>query len=256
MNFCGDSPKRTPPTIPCEGAVTQDMEVEALLERNKSWAAKIKDINPDFFNVIAQSQSPSYLWIGCSDSRVPAEQVLGLAPGTLFVHRNIANSVNNQDVSCHSVLHYAIEVLKVKHILICGHYNCGGVKAAMQNTHYGFIDHWLRNIRDVYRLHKDELDAISDMDARERRLVELNVIEQCCNVYKTGVFQRTRLQTFRDPTIKTPLPRIHPFVFDPSTGHVNKLKVDWEKIIPSLRDVYNLYEDTNEDAHFPHNAAK
>lgn len=228
-----------------EGASSMDGEILELLDRNKVWATNIQDINKDFFEEIHKEQKPDYLWIGCSDSRVPAEQILGLLPGKLFVHRNIANLVPNQDVNAHSVIHYAVGVLKVKHILICGHYNCGGVKAAMMKNDHGFIDHWLRNIRDVYRLHKKELDGIDDAEARYRRLVELNVIEQCVNVFKAGIVQQTRLENVQNPEIGHAFPRIHPLVFDPRDGKVTKLDVNWEEIVPALRDVYHLFE-TNE----------
>lgn len=225
-----------------EGASSMDGEITELLERNRVWAKNIQDINSEFFESIHKEQKPDYLWIGCSDSRVPAEQVLGLLPGKLFVHRNIANLIPNQDVNVHSVLNYAVGVLKVRHILVCGHYNCGGVKAAMGKSENGFIDHWLRNIRDVYRLHKKELDGIECPEERYRRLVELNVIEQCVNVFKTGIVQQTRLANVQDPAIGHAFPRIHPLVFDPRDGKVTKLDVNWESIVPALRDVYNLFE--------------
>ena len=169
-----------------------------LLEANRNWAAGAKTVDPSFFDVLASQQSPDYLWIGCSDSRVPANQITGLAPGEVFVHRNIANVVVHSDFNCLSVIEYAVRILKVKHIIVCGHYDCGGVRASIENRdHTPPLENWLRSIRDVYRLHSSELNAIKDPEQRHRRLVELNVIEQCINLFKTGVVQRKRVETFR-----------------------------------------------------------
>lgn len=149
-----------------------------LLENNKNWVKKKLELDPDYFNNLSGGQNPEYLWIGCSDSRVPANQITGTQPGEIFVHRNIANMVVHSDMNMLSVLSYAVDVLKVKHIIVCGHYGCGGVLAAMGNKQYGLIDNWLRHIKDVYRLYEKSLDAIEDVQERGRRLVELNVIEQ------------------------------------------------------------------------------
>jgi carbonic anhydrase len=149
---------------------------QKLLSNNKAWANEKTRVEPDFFDKLSKGQTPEYLWIGCSDSRVPANEITGTNPGEIFVHRNIANMVIHSDMNMLSVLSYAVEVLKVKHIIVCGHYGCGGVIAAMGNKQFGLIDNWLRHIKDVYRLHQSELDAITDTEERGRKLVELNVI--------------------------------------------------------------------------------
>lgn len=163
---------------------------EKLLLENKAWAAETVARDPEFFNRLVNLQSPEYLWIGCSDSRVPANQITGTQPGEIFVHRNVANMVVNTDINLLSVLQYAVEVLKVKHIIVCGHYGCGGVKAAMTSQSLGIIDKWLRNIKDVYRFHREELDEIQNEDLKCDRLVELNVEEQVLNLAKTAIVQR------------------------------------------------------------------
>ena len=163
---------------------------EKLLQENKTWAAETIAKDPDFFKNLVNLQSPEYLWIGCSDSRVPANQITGTQPGEIFVHRNIANMVVNTDLNLLSVLQYAVEVLHVKHIIVCGHYGCGGVQAAMTQKSLGIINKWLRNIKDVYRFHRDEIDAIEDEEQRTNRLVELNVQEQVLNLAKTSIIQK------------------------------------------------------------------
>ena len=160
-----------------------------LFENNKNWVKETTSQNPQFFEKLAQGQSPQFLWIGCSDSRVPANELTGTVPGDIFVHRNIANMVIHTDMSMLSVLDYSINVLGVKHIMVVGHYGCGGVNAAMGNKQVGLIDNWLRNIKDVYRLHETELDAIEDQEERSNRLVELNVQEQVFNLTKTSIVQ-------------------------------------------------------------------
>jgi carbonic anhydrase len=161
-----------------------------LFENNRKWADKIKKTDPDFFVKLSRQQTPEYLWIGCSDSRVPSNQIVDLLPGAIFVHRNIANVVIHTDLNCLSVIQYAVEVLKVKHIIVCGHYGCGGVRAALEKRSYGLIDTWLRHIKDVYRYHQDELDGITDEKERLNRLCELNVIEQVANVCHTSIVQK------------------------------------------------------------------
>jgi carbonic anhydrase len=164
---------------------------ELLLEDNKKWAANKVAANPDFFNSLLNIQTPEFLWIGCSDSRVPANEITNTQPGEIFVHRNVANLVINTDVNLLSVLDYAVNYLKVKHIIVCGHYGCGGVKAATTNADYNqVLNMWLRNIKDIYRIHRDELEAITDEDKRVDRLVELNVQEQIFNLAKTSTIQR------------------------------------------------------------------
>jgi carbonic anhydrase len=160
-----------------------------LFENNRLWADSIKKIHPDFFRKLSEQQAPEYLWIGCSDSRVPANEIVGLMPGEIFVHRNVANVVVHTDMNCLSVLQYAIDVLKVKHIMVVGHYGCGGVRAAMGNQALGLIDNWLRNIKDIYRQHRDKIDAIQDEEQRVNLLCELNVVEQVNNVCHTTIVQ-------------------------------------------------------------------
>ena len=163
--------------------------VPELFENNRKWVAHRVTKDKDYFKKLSTQQNPQYLWIGCSDSRIPANQVIGLEPGEVFVHRNVANLVANTDMNCLSVLEYGIEALKVKHVIVCGHYGCGGVKSAMEKTQLGLVDNWLRNIRDVYAHHKAELDAISNEKQRYARLVELNVIRQALNVCHTTIVQ-------------------------------------------------------------------
>ncbi len=163
--------------------------LESLFDNNRQWAEKIKKTNPDFFSRLSKRQNPQYLWIGCSDSRVPASEIVGLAPGELFVHRNIANVVIHTDLNCLSVIQYAVEVLKIKHIIVCGHYGCGGIKAAIEKNAHGLIDNWLRHIKDVYRLYHTQIDAIESEKERFDLLCELNVIEQVANICHTTIVQ-------------------------------------------------------------------
>lgn len=163
---------------------------ERLLLENKAWAQEKVELDPDFFKRLEKIQTPDFLWIGCSDSRVPANEVTGTQPGEIFVHRNIANMVVHTDLNMLSVLDYAVNHLGVKHVIVCGHYGCGGVKAAMTQHDLGIINKWLRNIKDVYRFHRSEIDAIPDADARADRLVELNTKEQVMNLAKTSIIQR------------------------------------------------------------------
>lgn len=181
--------------------------------------------DPDYFKNLGAGHTPTYMWIGCSDARVPANEVMGEDAGSVFVLRSVANLVVNTDFNLMAALQFAVDYLKIPHIIVCGHYDCGGVRAStLTKDHTPPLENWLRNIRDVYRLHKDELDGISDPEARHRRLVELNVIEQCLNLFKTGVVQRRRVQTFKEGNEYT-TPRIHACVFDPKTGDLTKLPV-------------------------------
>jgi carbonic anhydrase len=202
-----------------------------LLENNKSWVKKKLELDPNYFNKLSGGQNPEYLWIGCSDSRVPANQITGTQPGEIFVHRNIANMVIHTDMNMLSVLSYAVEVLKVKHIIVCGHYGCGGVLAAMGNKQYGLIDNWLRHIKDIYRLYEAELDSIQDTEARGRRLVELNVIEQVGDLSKTSIVQNAWER-------KQPL-HVHGWVYDIHDGIINDLGVTLTGS-DSLRNVFKL----------------
>lgn len=158
-----------------------------LFERNREWAERIREEQPDFFEQLAKQQAPDYLWIGCSDSRVPANQIVDLQPGDLFVHRNVANQVFHTDLNCLSVMQYAVDVLSVGHIILCGHYGCGGVRAAMEKRRFGLIDNWLLRLKDVYRMHDAQLDRIDDFEERFRRFCEINVVEQVRNVCNTTV---------------------------------------------------------------------
>jgi carbonic anhydrase len=164
-------------------------DLKRLLDRNRAWAESIKANDPDFFQTLAKQQSPTFLWIGCSDSRVPATQLVAMVPGEMFVHRNVANVVDHTDFNCLSVLQYAVDVLKVEHIIVCGHHGCGGVKAAMENLQLGLIDNWLRHVQDVLHEHEELLSRFDDAEKRLDRLCELNVIEQVLNVGRTTIVQ-------------------------------------------------------------------
>lgn len=188
-----------------------------LLKGNQQWVKETLERDPDFFKNSAIGQSPEILWIGCSDSRVPANEVTRTQPGDIFVHRNIANMVVHSDMNLLSVIDYSVNVLKVKHVIVCGHYGCGGVKAALGNNQNGVVDNWLRHIKDVYRLHTAELDAIEDEDKRFERLVELNVEEQVLNVSKTSIIQNN----WKDRQY----PIIHGWVYDLRTGLIKDLNV-------------------------------
>jgi carbonic anhydrase len=165
------------------------MSLKHLLEQNRAWAARVSAHEPDFFATLAAQQSPEYLWIGCSDSRVPANQIIGLLPGEVFVHRNVANIVVHSDLNCLSVIQYAVEVLNVKHIIVCGHYGCGGVRAAMGNVEFGLIDNWLRHLKDIYSKNREQLDVLVSDDTRLNRFCELNVLQQVYNVASTTIVQ-------------------------------------------------------------------
>lgn len=199
--------------------------------------------DPNFFARTARTQKPRYLWIGCSDSRVAPGTICGLPPGTLFVHRNIANLVNNVDTSAMSVIQYAVGILQVQHIVICGHYDCGGISAAVRNDdHPSPLANWLRNIRDVYRMHREELSRIEDQDVRARRLVEINVIEQAINLYKTRIVQQRRVETYQKlDEYGFVQPKIHPCVYDPATGKLVRLDVEMQDYLEELKEIYNLY---------------
>ena len=164
-------------------------DLQSLLDQNRAWAENIKANDPEFFPTLAKQQTPRFLWIGCSDSRVPATQLVGMVPGEMFVHRNVANVVDHTDFNCLSVMQYAVDVLKVEHIIVCGHHSCGGIKAAMDNLQLGLIDNWLRHVQDVLHEHEDLLAKVDDEDERLERLCELNVIEQVLNVGRTTIVQ-------------------------------------------------------------------
>jgi carbonic anhydrase len=208
-----------------------EQSYKRLIENNKSWVAEQLQLDPSFFEKLSKGQSPEYLWIGCSDSRVPAESITGTDPGEMFVHRNIANMVVHSDMNMLSVLSYAVDVLKVKHIIVCGHYGCGGVIAAMKNQQFGLIDNWLRHIKDVYRYHHDELDAIEDETLRARRFVEVNVQEQVHDLGKTSIVQNAwkRGQQLH----------LHGWAYDIHDGLINDLGVNFT-CTKDLHSVYHL----------------
>jgi carbonic anhydrase len=186
---------------------------EKLLDNNKKWAEEEVKNNPDFFNRLLHTQTPEFLWIGCSDSRVPPDRITGTNPGEIFIHRNIANMVVHTDLNLLSVLEYAVEVLKVKHIIVCGHYGCGGVKAAMGRHDIGIINKWLRNIKDVYRFHKDEVDECETEEDKLNKLIELNVKEQVVNLAKTSIVQKA--WKYHNG------PQLHGWVYDLHDGIIN-----------------------------------
>ena len=204
---------------------------KSLLDNNKVWVSKNLEKDPDFFNRLANGQQPPLLWIGCSDSRVPANEIIGAQPGEVFVHRNIANMVIHTDISMLSVLDYAVNVLNVKHIIVCGHYGCGGVQAAMGNKQIGLIDNWIRHIKDVYRHHATELNSIDGEKDRFNRFVELNVVEQVFDLAKTSIVQGTWK--------KNKELHIHGWVYDIADGLINDLEVTIRNN-ETLGEVYKL----------------
>ena len=202
---------------------------ENLITGNKAWVDEMKKKNPKFFDELAKGQSPEFLWIGCSDSRVPANEITNTLPGEIFVHRNVANLVIGTDLNLMSVVQYAVEVLKVKHVLVVGHYGCGGVLAAMTQKKFGLIDNWIRNIKDTYKLYEYELSSISNIDKRGERLVELNVIEQVKNLAKTSVIQ--------EAWANSEFPIIHGLVYDLKDGILKELNVKMRE----QEDIHAIY---------------
>ena len=204
---------------------------QQVFENNMKWVAE-RNKDEGYFERLAAGQNPDFLYIGCADSRVPANEIMGLEPGDVFVHRNVANLVVNTDLNVHSVIEYAVEHLEVEHIIVCGHYGCGGVKAAMQPADLGLLNPWLREVRDVYRLHSKELAAIPDEETRYRRLVELNVQEQCVRVLKTASVQKHLLKRKR--------PTVHGWVFDLHDGILKDLEIPFDEILEDIREIYRL----------------
>jgi len=204
---------------------------ERLLLQNKAWVEQRNNEDKDFFKRLSSAQTPDFLWIGCSDSRVPANQITGTDPGEVFVHRNIANMVVHTDMSMLSVLDYAVNVLEVKHVVVCGHYGCGGVLAAMANKQFGLIDNWIRHIKDVYRMHQDELETISDIKDRQDRFIELNVIEQVYDLGKTSIIQNAWQ--------KRGAPAVHGWVYDIRNGIIKDLNVSMSSD-EEMPDVYKF----------------
>lgn len=203
---------------------------EQLLLQNKAWVTQKNMEDPEFFNRLSGTQTPKFLWIGCSDSRVPANEITGTQPGEVFVHRNIANMVVHTDMNLLSVLDYAVNVLEVKHVIVCGHYGCGGIKAAMGNKQFGVIDNWIRHIKDVYRMHQQELDSIRNIDERQNRFAELNVEEQVYDLVKTSIIQNSWQ--------KRELPYVHGWIYDIRNGLIKDLKVS----IKSNSDIPSVYK--------------
>ncbi|WP_178987025.1 carbonic anhydrase [Winogradskyella schleiferi] len=207
------------------------MDIENVFKNNNKWIKDKLAVDANYFEELGKGQNPELLFIGCSDSRVTAEELMGMGPGEVFVHRNIANMVSGIDLNAMSVVEYAVSHLQVNHVVVCGHYACGGVKAAMQSADLGVLNGWLRNIRDVYRIHRDELNAIQDEEKKYDRLVELNVKEQCVNLIKTAAIQKA----FRARGLK-----VHGWVFDVHTGKLIDLKIDFEKYLKNIMEIYHL----------------
>jgi carbonic anhydrase len=206
-------------------------KTDQLFEANRRWADRMRSDDPQFFERLATLQAPEYLWIGCSDSRVPANQIVGLIPGEVFVHRNVANVVVQTDLNCLSVMQYAVDVLKVKHILVVGHYGCGGVRAALHDMRFGLIDNWLRNVQDVRNKHRGLLDAVSAGELQEDRLCELNVIEQAMNVCETTVI--------REAWARGQDVRVHGWIYGLKDGLVRNLRMEAGSEA-ELQDAYDL----------------
>lgn len=207
------------------------MNIDQIFKNNQAWVNEKLGSDPNYFKNLANGQNPEILYIGCSDSRVTAEEIMGVKPGEAFVMRNISNMVSNLDLSAMSVINYAVSVLKVNHIIVCGHYGCGGVKAAMQSKDLGILNPWLRNIRDVYRLHRKELNSINYEEEKYRRLVELNVQEQCVNIIKTADVQIAN----RNRNLK-----VYGWVMDIETGKLIDLKIDFDKVLKGIMEIYHL----------------
>ena len=207
------------------------MAIEDLLDMNKAWAKKIAQEQPELFTTLAQQQTPKYLWIGCSDSRVPANEIVGMLPGELFVHRNVANLVKHVDFNCQSVIQYAVDVLKVEHIIVCGHYGCGGVKVAMENTNAGISDYWLRSVKDIFLRHREELQDFHNEGACLNRMCEINVVEQVANLAHSKIVQ-TAWQ--KNQTLE-----IHGWIYGINDGVIKNLNVS-HKGLDDIDDIYQV----------------
>lgn len=207
------------------------MDIKQIFENNRKWIIKQLQTDERYFEKLSKGQSPEFLYIGCSDSRVSAEELMGLEPGEVFVHRNIANMVPNTDLNSMSVINYAVVQLKVNHIVVCGHYGCGGVLAAMQQSDLGILNPWLRNIRDVYRIHQETLDSITNEEEKYKKLVELNVQEQCINVIKTAEVQRA----FRERDL-----RVYGWIFNIHNGELIDLNINFTEILKDITKIYKI----------------
>jgi len=210
------------------------IKFDQIFENNKKWVERHLKDDPDYFKNLSAGQSPQFLLIGCSDSRVPAQEILGLQAGELFVHRNVANMVVNGDLNMLSVLQYSVEVLKVQDIIVMGHYFCGGVNASTLPKDHGLLEHWLRNIRDVARMHAAELKSIENDEERGRRLVELNIQEQCINLFANPIVQKSQALTG--------LPHVHGFVYDIGVGMLKELPIDLQQKLKPIYEVYTMYD--------------
>lgn len=208
------------------------MNFKRIFENNKEWVKEKLEVDENYFKKLAQGQSPEYLYIGCSDSRVTAEDLMGVEPGEVFIHRNVANLVVSTDNNLNAVVQYAVEFLKVKYIIVCGHYECGGVNAALNPSDMGQLNSWLQTLRDVYRFHREELDAIEDTQKKFDRLVELNVLEQCLNIIKIDHVQKS--------WYKTGYPEIYGWVFNVRNGNLIDLGLKMEREFEVIRSIYDL----------------
>ncbi len=205
---------------------------DKIFEYNRQWVESKNRNDKNYFTQFGESQSPDFLYIGCSDSRVPANTITGIEVGDLFVHRNVANIVSNNDLNVQSVIQFAVEYLEVKHIVVCGHYGCGGIKAALKQESFGLLDNWLRNIRDIYRIYYKELELITPFENKIDRLVELNVIEQCKNIIKTSYVQKSYLQKG--------FPTVHGWIYKTKSGELVDMNVDFKKTLKEVQKVYKL----------------
>jgi len=207
------------------------MAIEELLDMNQAWAKKVAQEQPELFTTLAQQQAPKYLWIGCSDSRVPANEIVGLLPGELFVHRNVANLVKHVDFNCQSVIQYAVDVLKVEHIIVCGHYGCGGIKVALENTNAGISDYWLRSVKDIFLRHREELQSFQNQETCLNRMCEINVAEQVANLAHSKIVQ-TAWQ--KNQTLE-----IHGWIYGLNDGVIKDLNVS-HKGLDDVDDIYQV----------------
>ncbi|SHG11304.1 carbonic anhydrase [Flavobacterium fluvii] len=207
------------------------MDIKKIFENNRNWIVKQLKTDENYFKKLSKGQSPEFLYIGCSDSRVSAEELMGLEPGDVFVHRNIANMVPNTDLNSMSVINYAVVHLKVNHIIVCGHYGCGGVYAAMQQSDLGILNPWLRNIRDVYRIHQKVLDTITNEEEKYKKLIELNVQEQCINIIKTAEVQKA----YNERDLK-----VYGWIFDIHSGKLIDLNINFTEILKDITKIYKI----------------
>lgn len=212
------------------------MQIDEIFKNNQQWISDKLQKDPNYFKNLSEGQDPKILYIGCSDSRVTAEELMGASPGEVFVHRNIANMVISIDLNVMSVINYAVGTLNIEQIVVCGHYGCGGVKAAMESKDLGLLNPWLRNVRDVYRLHKDSLNLINNEEDRYKKLVEYNVEEQCLNLIKTAVVQKAYYHRGL---------KVHGWVFDIHTGKLIDLNIDSEKMMLETQEIYDLFSGQN-----------